>query len=51
MRPDIYQSDPKMFTNTGRVKIDMRCDVDTDVVTIHIKQLNITTFQLTKQGW
>ena len=42
MKPDIYQTDPEDFTNTGTVMIQMECKEATKTVTIHANKLEVT---------
>lgn len=50
MKPDIYQSDPEDFTNTGTVTINMECKEPTNTVTIHANKLTITSQSMTDFG-
>ncbi|XP_067940049.1 aminopeptidase Ey-like isoform X2 [Watersipora subatra] len=50
MKPDIYQNDPKDFTNTGNVSILMDCKEETTRITLHIKSLTVKTYSLKEEG-
>ncbi|KAF6022319.1 hypothetical protein EB796_019375 [Bugula neritina] len=48
MKPDIYHSDPSTFTTEGSVRILFKCLSATRIVTLHLSQLNITSYKLSE---
>ncbi|XP_054768522.2 aminopeptidase N-like [Lytechinus pictus] len=50
LKPYLYEDDlgpdDRLFTFDGRVKINMTCDVATDVITLHSKNITLLSYEL-----